>query len=133
MSKLFELEFYLDNIRTLGIIAILVGAGTWIMEFTDLVYVCPFCRAQRTVILILGIFMTLPNTKHFILRYITCILSGYALVVASNQHFRGWVSIQRGERGLITENWWIDSWTLSFFAICIITAQVWLIFLNKNK
>ncbi len=133
MNKLFELDFYLDNIRILGIIAILVGVGTWVMELTDLVYVCPFCRAQRTVILILGIFMTLPNTGHFILRYVTCILAGYALVVASNQHFRGWVAIQRGERGLITENWWIDSWTLSFFAICIITAQVWLIFLNKNK
>lgn len=132
MSKLFELDFYLENIRILGILGILVGIGTWVMDFTDLVYVCPFCRAQRTVILVLGIFMTLPNTKHFILRYFTSILGFYGLLVAGNQHFRGWVSIQRGEFSF-GEQWWLNSWMLSFFAICIITAQVWLIFLNKKK
>lgn len=132
MSKLFELDFYLENIRILGILGILVGIGTWVMDFTDLVYVCPFCRAQRTVILVLGIFMTLPSTSHFILRYFTSILGFYGLLVAGNQHFRGWVSIQRGEFSF-GEQWWLNSWMLSFFAICIITAQVWLIFLNQKK
>ncbi len=131
MIRLFDLEWYLDNIRILGVIAILVGVGTWAMDIFDLVYVCPFCRAQRTVILILGIFMTLPNTSHFILRYITSILAFYGLVVASNQHFRGWVSIQRGEFSW-GEQWYLNTWLLSFSAICIIIAQVWLIFLNRK-
>jgi len=131
--KLFELDFYLDNIRILGVIAIIVGMGAWVMDWMDWVYVCPFCRAQRTVIAILGVFMLLPNTKHFIIKYITCILGFYGLHVASAQHFRGWVSIQRGDRGFLSENWWIDSWILSFFAISIIVAQVWMIFLNRNN
>ncbi len=131
--KLFELDFYLDNIRILGLIAFIVGMGAWVMDWMDWVYVCPFCRAQRTVIAILGIFMMLPHTKHFIPRYITCILAGYGLIVAGNQHFRGWVAIQREERGFWIESWWIDPWILSFFAICIMVAQTWLIFLNKNK
>lgn len=130
--RLFELDFYLDNLRILGIIAIIVGMGAWVMDWMDWVYVCPFCRAQRTVIAVLGLIMTLPQTKHFIIKYISCILGFYGLHVASAQHFRGWVGIQRGDRGFISENWWIDSWVLSFFAICIIVAQVWLIFLNKN-
>lgn len=131
--RLFELDFYLDNIRILGMIAIIVGMGAWVMDWMGWVYVCPFCRAQRTVIAILGIFMLLPHTKHFLIKYITSILGFYGLVVASNQHFRGWASIQSGKRGFISENWWIDSWILSFFAICIIVAQVWLIFLNRNN
>lgn len=131
--KLLELDFYLDNIKILGVIAIIVGMGAWVMDWMDWVYVCPFCRAQRTVIAILGVFMLLPNTKHFIIKYITCVLGFYGLHVASAQHFRGWVSIQRGERGFISESWWIDSWILSFFAISIIVAQVWLIFINRNN
>jgi hypothetical protein len=132
MNKLFELEFYLENIKLIGVLTILVGVGTWAMDIFDLVYICPFCRAQRTVILILGIFLTLPGTSHFILRYITSILGFYGLMVAGNQHFRGWVAIQRGEFSF-GEQWYLNSWMLSFFAICIITAQVWIIFLNKKK
>lgn len=130
--KLLELDFYLNNIRILGVIAIIVGMGAWVLDWMDLVYVCPFCRAQRTVIAILGLLMTLPHTKHFIIRYMSCILGFYGLHVASAQHFKGWISIQKGDRGFFIETWWIDSWMLSFFAICIIIAQVWLIFLNRN-
>lgn len=131
MNKLFELDFYLDNIKILGILSIIVGLSTWAMDIFDLVYVCPFCRAQRTVILILGIFMTLPGTSHFILRYITSILGFYGLLVAGNQHFRGWVSIQLGEFSW-GEQWYLNTWLLSFCAICIITAQIWIIFLKKE-
>ena len=130
--KLLELDFYIDNIRILGIIAIIVGMGAWVTDWMGWVYVCPFCRAQRTVIAVLGLFMTFPHTKHFLLRYVTCILGFYGTFVASSQHFRGWVAIQKGERTGLIDNWWMDSWLLSFFAICIIVAQVWLIFLNKK-
>ncbi|MCC3862340.1 hypothetical protein [Pseudemcibacter aquimaris] len=131
MIRLFDLDWYLENIRILGVIAILIGIGTWAMDFTGAVYVCPFCRAQRTVILLLGIFMTLPGASHFILKYVTSILGVYGLIVASNQHFRGWVRIQQGEFTW-GEQWYLNSWMLSFFAICIITAQVWLLFLKKK-
>lgn len=131
--QLFELDFYLRNIRILGVIAIIVGLGAWATEWMGWVYVCPFCRAQRTVIAILGGFMILPHTKHFIIRYITSILGFYGAFVASSQHFRGWVAIQRGEKNGLSETWWIDPWLLSFLAVCIIIAQIWLIFLNKNE
>ncbi|MBT6033896.1 MAG: hypothetical protein HOH19_15090 [Kordiimonadaceae bacterium] len=131
--KLLELDFYLDNIRILGVIAIIIGMGAWVMDWMDWVYVCPFCRVQRTSIALLGLFMTLPHTKHFIIRYITCIFGFFGTAVAGAQHFLGWVSIQKGEKTGLSEQWWLDSWLLSFFAICIIIAQVWLIFLNKNE
>ena len=130
--QLFQLDFYLKNIRILGIIAIVIGIGTWAMDIFGYVYVCPFCRAQRTTILILGIFMTLPSTSHFILRYIVSILGFYGMVVAANQHFRGWVAIQTGDFTWGAQ-WYLNPWMLSFFAICIIGAQVWLIFLNRKN
>jgi hypothetical protein len=43
------------------------------------------------------------------------------------------VTNQKGEKTGLSEQWWIDSGLLSFFAICIIIAQVWLVFLNKNE
>ena len=131
--KLLELDFYLDNIRILGIIAIVIGMGAWVMDWMGWVYVCPFCRVQRTTIALLGLFMTLPHTNHLIIRYVTCIFGFFGIGVASAQHFLGWVAIQKGEKTGLTEQWWIDSWMLSFFAICIIIAQVWLVFLNKNE
>lgn len=130
--KLFDLDFYLDNVRVLGVIAIIVGLGAWAMDIMGYVYVCPFCRAQRTVIAVLGIFMLLPHTKHFILRYITCILGFYGTFVASSQHFRGWVNIQQGKFSW-HDPWYLESFMLSFFAIFIIVAQVWLIFLDKKE
>ena len=133
LMKLFELDFYINNIRILGIIAIIIGMGAWVTEWMGWVYICPFCRAQRTIIAILGLFMFLPHAKHFLVKYSTSILGFYGLFVASSQHFRGWVAIQRGDRNFLTENWWIDSLILSFLAICIIVAQVWLIFLNKKR
>ena len=39
------------------------------MEFAGTVYICPYCRVQRTVILLLGVAMILPFTHHWIVRY----------------------------------------------------------------
>ena len=39
------------------------------MEFAGTVYICPYCRVQRTVILLLGVAMVLPFTHHWIVRY----------------------------------------------------------------
>jgi hypothetical protein len=129
---LFNLEFYLKNIRILGVIAIIVGLGAWIMDLMGYVYICPFCRAQRTVIAILGLVMILHPLRHFILLYITSILGFYGTFVASSQHFRGWVSIQQGKFNW-HDPWYLEPFMLSFFAICIIIAQVWLIFLSQSE
>ncbi|MEH6637394.1 MAG: hypothetical protein V7700_17875, partial [Halioglobus sp.] len=60
MMGLLDIGFWQRHQRTLGVIAIAVGVGAWTMELTGAVYICPYCRVQRTVIAILGVIMVLP-------------------------------------------------------------------------
>ena len=59
--KLFELPTYTNNIRTIGFIAIVICLGAWALEWAGAVYICPYCRVQRTVIGILGLLLILPS------------------------------------------------------------------------
>ena len=47
-----------------GLLALLICAATWALDLTQLVYECPFCRAQRTVIGLLGLILLLPWHRH---------------------------------------------------------------------
>ena len=66
------------------------------MEFVGTVYICPYCRVQRTVILLLGVAMILPFTHHWIVRFIASVVGFLGAVVAVNQNFMGWVKISKG-------------------------------------
>jgi len=44
------------------------------MEFAGTVYICPYCRVQRTVILLLGVAMILPFTHHWVMRYLASVV-----------------------------------------------------------
>ena len=52
------------------------------MEFTGTVYVCPYCRVQRTVILLLGLIMLLPFSRHWITQYLASVIGFMGAVVA---------------------------------------------------
>ena len=95
------------------------------MDLLDLVYNCPFCRAQRTMIGLLGLLLLLPNLRFWLVRYLSAIFAVFGLVVGSVQHFRGWARINSGEFEW-GEQWYVNSWMLSGFAILIITALVML-------
>ena len=47
-----DLQFWQQHQRTLGVIGIVIGMGAWAMEFAGTVYICPYCRVQRTVLLL---------------------------------------------------------------------------------
>ena len=96
------------------------------MEFAGTVYICPYCRVQRTVILLLGIIMVLPFSKHWISRYVASVVGFMGAVVAVNQNFMGWVKISKGEFAF-NEQLYIDPFLLSAESLCIIIGQLWLI------
>ena len=124
-----ELAFWQRHQRALGIIAILIGAGAWGMEFAGTVYICPYCRLQRTVILLLGVIMVLPFSTHWISRYVASVMGFMGAVVAVNQNFMGWVKISKGEFAF-NEQLYIDPFLLSAGSLFVIIGQLWLI-LNK--
>ena len=121
-----ELAFWQRHQRLLGLIAIIIGAGAWGMEFAGTVYICPYCRVQRTVILLLGVIMVLPFSKHWISRYAASVMGFMGAVVAVNQNFMGWVKISKGQFAF-NEQLYIDPFLLSAGSLFIIIGQLWLI------
>jgi len=93
---MFRYDFYQNNIRILGGIAIIVSLGAWAMDWLELVYACPFCQVQRTVIGLLGAIMLLASSN-FIVKYFASVIGFFGAGVAMMQHFRGWVRIHKGE------------------------------------
>ena len=124
--NLFDIEFWQKHIRALGVAAIIIGVGAWILEFSGSVYVCPYCRVQRSVIAILGVFMLLPFVRHWLVKYMAISIGFLGAVVAVNQNFMGWLKISKGTFAL-SEAWYFDPFLLSGGSLFIIVAQVCLI------
>ena len=121
-----DLQFWYHHQRILGVIGIVIGAGAWAMEFAGTVYICPYCRVQRTVILLLGCLMLLPCPRHWIAKYFASVVGFLGAVVAVNQNFMGWVKISKGEFAF-NEHLYIDPFLLSTGSLFIILGQLWLI------
>ena len=130
--NLFDIEFWQRNLRALGLIAIVVGVGAWVLEFTGSVYVCPYCRVQRSVIAILGVLMVMPIAHHWITKYIAFSVGFLGAVVAVNQNFMGWLKISKGEFTL-AEPLYLDPFLLSGGSLFIIVAQVCLISRARSR
>ena len=128
----FELQFWQRNQFALGVLAILIGAGAWGMEFAGTVYICPYCRVQRTVILLLGIMMILPFAHHWMMKYFASVIAFLGAVVAVNQNFMGWVKISKGEFAF-NEQLYIDPFLLSSGSLFIIIGQLWLLIMTKRE
>jgi len=126
-----DLEFWQRNQFALGLVAILIGAGAWGMEFAGTVYICPYCRVQRTVILILGIMMILPFSHHWVIKYFASVIGFLGAVVAVNQNFMGWVKISKGEFAF-NEQLYIDPFLLSSGSLFIIIGQLWLLLTKRG-
>ena len=103
------------------------------MEFAGAVYICPYCRVQRTVIALLGLIMVLPSpiARHWILQYLASVIGFLGAVVAANQNFMGWAKMSKGEFAF-NEQLYIDPFLLSSGALFIIIGQLWLI-LRRNQ
>jgi len=108
-----NLSFEQGRLRLLGIVAIPIGGGGWMMEFADTVYICPYCRVQRTVIMLLGFMMILPFAYHWVSQYFSSVIGFLGAVVAVNQNFMGWMKISKAEFTLPTRSTSTPSYFLS--------------------
>ncbi|RSY88172.1 hypothetical protein DAH66_06055 [Sphingomonas koreensis] len=114
-----------------GLAAIALAAATWAIDLTGLVYACPYCRVQRTVIGLLGLLLLLPDPAHWLVRYLSAVFAVFGLSVGATQHFRGWAKIFKGEFSW-GEQWYVNAWALSGFALFIITGLLLLIWRWKR-
>ena len=124
--NVLSLEFWQQNRRALGVVAIIVGVGAWYLELNGTVYICPYCRVQRSVIALLGLFMLFPNPIHWLAKYLALGIGSLGAVVAVNQNFMGWMKISKGEF-LLGEPWYFNPFLMSGAALFIIIAQICLV------
>ena len=128
--NVLDLSFWQGRMRLLGTVAILIGGGAWMMEFAGAVYICPYCRVQRTVIMLLGLLMVLPFAHFWISQYLASVIGFMGAVVAVNQNFMGWMKISKGEF-TFADPLYIDPFLLSAGSLFIIIGQLWLILSNS--
>ncbi|KZN40891.1 hypothetical protein [Pseudoalteromonas luteoviolacea] len=123
---LFQLETFIKHRKIIALIAILISITAWAVELAGVVYVCPYCRAQRTVIGLLGILLLLPIAYHWIIKYIALVIGFFGAVVAANQHFMSWKKISAGTFNFHKQIA-MDPFLLSGFALTGIIGLVFLI------
>jgi len=128
--SVLDLSFWQSRLRLLGTVAILIGGGAWMMEFAGAVYICPYCRVQRTVIMLLGLLMVLPFAHFWISQYLASVIGFMGAVVAVNQNFMGWMKISKGEF-TFADPLYIEPFILSAGSLFIIIGQLWLILSNS--
>ena len=129
-DRLFN--FLQEKKLLVGGAAVLLSILTWTVDLTGLVYECPFCRTQRTVIGLLGLLYMAGNPTNWIVRWFASVFAALGLVVGGTQHFRGWARIMSGEFEW-GEQWYVNSWMLSGFALFIITGLLLLIWSWQNR
>ncbi len=125
-------ETLLRNIRWLGLVAIIISIGAWAMDLSGVVYVCPYCRTERTVIGLLGLIMLLPNPGHWLARYVATVFAVLGLVVAAEQHFGGWKKISAGTFTM-GDHWYLSPFLLAGCALFIITGQLLLLYAHAER
>ncbi len=130
MNQLFEVQTYVDRVRVIGFIALVISVVAWWSDISGFVYECPYCRTQRTVIGLLGISLMLPNPGHWIVRFFASVIGFLGAHVAAAQNFMGIKKISAGTF-TFNERIYIDPFLLSGCALFIIIALVWLHFLVK--
>jgi hypothetical protein len=127
--KVLQLNTYIAHAKIVGLVAIMISLVAWSTDLTGMVYICPYCRAQRTVIGILGLILISPATTHWIAKYIGLVIGFFGATVAANQHFMGWKKISAGEFTLKLP---VDPFLLSGIAVTMIIGLMYIIMVKKR-
>lgn len=130
--KLFELNTYIRYHKVIAVIAILISALAWASELSGAVYICPYCRVQRSIIGLLGLILISPFYHHWIAKYASLVFGFFGAVVAANQHFMGWKKISAGTFEF-NDNIFIDPFVLSGFALTGIIGLVYITLYSSKK
>ncbi len=112
-------ETTLRKHKLIGVVAIIISILTWWMDISGVVYECPYCRTQRTVIGVLGVLLLIPLIRHWFVKLIALEVGLFGFIVGAIQHFRGWAKIWSGEFKLNATPW-TDPTALSAIGMFII-------------
>lgn len=115
------------NEKLFGLFAVMVGILTWVSDLAGLVYACPYCRVERSVILLLGVLILAKGWRSGFVVFCANILAFFGSVVAVNQNFMGWSSLFKGEFQPLLRVPYENAFLLSFGALVMIFTQMLLV------
>lgn len=128
-----SLDFYVKRIQVLGFFFLAVSIVAWSVDLFGIVYECPYCRVQRSVIGLLGILMIIKGLHNWGTTFVALVIGFLGAHVAAAQNFMGWKKISAGTFEF-KEDILIDPFLLSGAALIAIIAQVLLLALSaRNK
>jgi len=127
--NLFELDTYIKHSKIVAMIAIIICILAWAVDLSGIVYVCPYCRVQRSVIGILGLILLSPFAYHWIGKYSALVVGFFGAVVGANQHFMGWKKISSGE---FVFKFPLDPFLLSGIALTMIIGLMYIIMVKRR-
>lgn len=111
-----------DHIHLVGIVCILLSVITWGIDLMGWVHHCPYCRTSRTAIGLIGIIMLVFKQAPILFKYLAVVIGVFGLTVADEQLFLVVKEINAGEPfGSL-------NMILSAMAICVLVAQLFIIF-----
>lgn len=113
-----------NTFTILGIIGIAICAAAWAIDIWGLVYACPYCRVERTVIGILGLALILPMFHSVLYIFTLNIMAWFGIVTAMNQNFKGWVHISDSAYGNLLQPIYENAFVLSMGAMILISIQI---------
>lgn len=99
--------------KWLGVFAIIVCILTWYLEISGIVYVCPYCRIERTVIGLLGVIMLLPRIPYITMWFVY----GFAFLGANVAASQLFLTVKNS-------NFFNLNFNLAFCALFFIILQV---------
>ncbi|TWT23676.1 hypothetical protein FQY83_03385 [Luteimonas marina] len=120
-------DYFVRHARAIGALSIAVCLLTWGLDYFEFVGPCIYCRIQRTLIGILGVFLFLPAFGGWFVRLGLNMLALFGAVVAANQHFIVWDKIAKGELFYLYKLPHDNSFILSFLAIGVFIVQAFII------
>src|SRR5579872_2536594 len=88
-------------IKMCGYLAIVISLATWALDLTELVNKCAFCRTQRTIIGILGVFMILPFNTSEIIKYVSIVFGVFGTHVSCQQIWGYFHNYLRGDTAVL--------------------------------
>lgn len=130
------IENIMRNAKLVGIISLILSLATWILDWFGLVYACPYCRIQRTIIGLIGLFMFLPSQirSHWLLLFTTNILAFFGAYAGASQHFLIWMKFSNGQIDLLTmlvnPSFWMSLGAMIFIGVQFLVLNK---FSNKNQ
>lgn len=107
-----------------GIIAIAICVVAWAIDIMGLVYACPYCRVERSIIGLLGLALLLPMYRNILYIFALNIVAWFGMVTAMNQNFKGWVHISNSEYENLLQPIYENAFILSMAALIVIALQI---------